>query len=65
MQVWEKRAHSAVQGSGVICQVTAAAWRNRVGGTRSAQLIRLALGAGAPLAPEAPKTEEVRGLLPL
>lgn len=62
MQVWEERAHSAVRGTGVICQVTEAARRNSVGGTGSAQLIGLACRAVSCLAPTSFKIEEGHSL---
>lgn len=39
--MWEKRVDGDVQGIVVIFQVPEAARRNKVGGTRSAQLIGL------------------------
>lgn len=59
--MWEERVNSAVQGIGVICQVTDAARRNRVGGTGSVQLTGLAWGAVSCLAPGHFGLEKVGG----
>lgn len=61
--MWEERVNSAVRGIGVICQVTDASRRNRVGGTRSVQLIGLAWSAVSCLAPGPFEIEKARGLL--